>query len=193
MSYSFYQTKEYKEKQSSLMKANWKKGLFDVLYKRTAKTCRRRGCTNVFEVKPSDEKIYCSRSCAASVVNVGRGSRPIEVRLNISKALKERALLFPSPLKGKIKVPRTKMRCFNPLCVKTFLFERYKERKFCSNQCAMDVIGGRPTSPRASRGKAGIRKDVSDTIYFYSRWEANMARLYTYLGIQWIYAQPHLI
>lgn len=188
MSYSFYQTKEYKEKQSNLTKANWRKGLFDVLYKRTKKHCKRKGCVNVFEVKPSDEKIYCSRSCAASVVNVGRGSRPIEVRLKISSALRGRAQIYPSPFKGKMKVPRTEMRCFNPLCRKAFFFERYKNRKFCSNQCAMGVIGGKPTSPRASRGKAGIRKDISSTIYFYSRWEANMARLYTYLGVKWIYA-----
>jgi predicted nuclease of restriction endonuclease-like RecB superfamily len=52
----------------------------------------------------------------------------------------------------------------------------------------MKVTGARVTSPKASRGKAGIRKDVDATIYFYSRWEANMARLYTHLGISWVYA-----
>lgn len=52
----------------------------------------------------------------------------------------------------------------------------------------MAVIGGKPTSPRASRGKAGIRRDIDPEIYFYSRWEANMARLYTYLNVKWIYA-----
>lgn len=51
----------------------------------------------------------------------------------------------------------------------------------------MRIVGGRPTSPKASRGKAGIRKDINDVIYFYSRWEANIARLYTYLGVTWKY------
>lgn len=52
----------------------------------------------------------------------------------------------------------------------------------------MAVTGSQPTSPKAARGKAGIRKDISDSIHFYSRWEANVARLYTYLGIKWKYA-----
>ena len=55
----------------------------------------------------------------------------------------------------------------------------------------MNVIGGRPTSPKAARGKAGIRKDISKTIYFYSRWEANISRLFNYLGIKWLY-QPKI-
>lgn len=52
----------------------------------------------------------------------------------------------------------------------------------------MRVIGGRPTSPRASKGKNGIRQDISPTINFYSRWEANIARLFTVLKIRWHYA-----
>ena len=52
----------------------------------------------------------------------------------------------------------------------------------------MRVVGSQPTSPKASKGKAGIRQDISPTIYFYSRWEANIARLYTYLKIPWVYA-----
>jgi len=51
----------------------------------------------------------------------------------------------------------------------------------------MAVVGGKPTSPKASRGKAGIRKDISDKIYFYSRWEANYARLLNHLKIEWEY------
>lgn len=52
----------------------------------------------------------------------------------------------------------------------------------------MTVIGGRPTSPKASKGKNGIRKDISPTINFYSRWEANIARMYTFLNMRWQYA-----
>jgi len=52
----------------------------------------------------------------------------------------------------------------------------------------MAVIGGKPTSPRAARAKAGIRKDLGE-IYFYSRWEANFVRLLNYLDIRWQY-QP---
>lgn len=53
----------------------------------------------------------------------------------------------------------------------------------------MAIIGGKPTSPKAARGKAGIRKDISKKIYFYSRWEANMARLFNFLNVKWVY-QP---
>lgn len=60
-------------------------------------------------------------------------------------------------------------------------------RKYCSNACAMTVTGGKPTSPKASRGKAGIRKDISNTIYFHSRWEANYARVLNYLSVKWMY------
>ncbi len=48
-------------------------------------------------------------------------------------------------------------------------------------------MGGKPTSAKASRGKAGIRKDISETIYFHSRWEANYARMLNYLGVKWEY------
>ena len=51
----------------------------------------------------------------------------------------------------------------------------------------MAITGGKPTSPKASRGKAGIRKDISETIYFHSRWEANYARVLNYLGVKWEY------
>jgi len=51
----------------------------------------------------------------------------------------------------------------------------------------MKIVGGRPTSPKASRGKAGVRKDVHPTAYFHSRWEANVARVYNYLGTIWEY------
>lgn len=53
--------------------------------------------------------------------------------------------------------------------------------------CAIRLYGRYPTSPKASRGKAGIRLDIDPELYFYSRWEANMARLYTHLGIRWVF------
>ncbi len=61
--------------------------------------------------------------------------------------------------------------------------------KYCSRGCAIKDVGSRPTSPRAARAKAGIRKDIDSTIYFFSRWEANYARVQNYLGVQWIH-QP---
>ncbi|MDA1337170.1 MAG: hypothetical protein O3C23_00130 [bacterium] len=105
-----------------------------------------------------------------------------EVKQKIAASLAGRT--YPARKKNFIE-----KRCENQECMKTFSVWPYQaKRKFCSNQCAMTVIGGQPTSPRASRGKAGIRRDIDPTIYFYSRWEANMARLYTYLGIAWLYA-----
>ena len=63
-----------------------------------------------------------------------------------------------------------------------------KRRIYCSRTCAMKVIGGKTTSPKASKGKSGIRKDIDPSICFYSTWEANMARIYNLVGIKWLYA-----
>ena len=167
------------------MKENWEKGIFNFHYKREKRICARSGCNQVFRVTYSDPKIYCSRNCAVSVNNEKRYPLSPETRLRIAKSLKG----TKSPFKGLIKVPRIKTICANSHCRKVFLSERWMNRKFCSNKCTMEVIGGRPTSPKAARGKAGIRKDISKTIYFYSRWEANITRLFNYLGIEWIY-QP---
>lgn len=189
MSYDFYNSKEYREKQSVLTRINWQRGIFNSHYKKEKKTCLRDGCGKVFEAIPSDPKVYCSRSCAAIVNNFKRGSWSEEVKLKISRALKGRK---PSPtarMSRKVGVSLTELVCKNPGCQKIFFRERWMKRKFCCNQCAMDVIGRRPTSPRAARGKAGIRKDIDPTIYFYSRWEANMARLFNFLDIKWIH-QP---
>jgi hypothetical protein len=167
------------------MKTNWAKGIFNFLRKREERICARKGCDIVFKIIPSSPKIYCSSSCAAKVNNIKSGPLSEKTKSKISRALKGRR----NPYKGVIKVPRIKTKCANPRCGKIFLRERWRERKFCSNKCSMIIIGGRPTSPKAARGKAGIRKDINKTIYFYSRWEANMARLFNLLSIKWIH-QP---
>ncbi len=175
---NFYSNKEYREKQSAIMKENWRKGIFNVILKREKRKCARKGCNNIFEVKQSDPKIYCCMSCSGLVNNLGRVHSE-ETKSKIAKALRGRK----NPYRGIIKIPRVETVCANLKCKKVFLAEHCRERKFCSNKCAMAVIGGKPTSPKAARGKAGVRKDISNEIYFYSRWEANMARLFNYLGI----------
>ncbi|PIS39114.1 MAG: hypothetical protein COT34_00040 [Candidatus Nealsonbacteria bacterium CG08_land_8_20_14_0_20_43_11] len=191
MGHDFYYSQEYKEKQSVIMKENWKKGVFDFIFKREKRICARKECGKIFEVKQSDPKIYCCRSCAGKVNNVGR-VLPEETKLKIAKALTGRKNPHSGTGGGgggRKKVPRIETVCANPKCRKVFLKEQWKIRKFCSNKCAMKVIGGKPTSPKAARGKAGIRKGIDDKIYFYSRWEANFARLLNYFNIKWEY-QP---
>ncbi len=183
MSHNSYHKKEYRKKQSAITKANWKKGVFDFTRKREKRICGRNGCGRKFEAIYSDPKIYCSQSCSAIVNNAKRGPMSAEQKIRIGKALRGRK----NPRAGEIIVPRVEIICANTKCKKVFLVERWKKRKYCSNQCTMAVVGGKPTSPRASRGKAGIRKDISKTIYFYSRWEANFARLQNYLGVKWEY------
>lgn len=184
MGHNSYHKKEYQELQSRIMKENWKKGLFDFVYKREKRICARKECGKEFEVQQSDPKIYCCRSCSGKVNNVGRVQSE-ETKFKIAKAL----IGTKSPFKGIIKVPRAERICANPKCKKLFTAVEWgsRKRKYCSNQCTMAVVGGKPTSPKASRGKAGIREDISDKIYFYSRWEANFARLQNYLGIKWEY------
>jgi len=185
MVYDFYNSNDYKKKQSVITKENWKKGIFNFRFKKEKRICTRKGCGKTFEVIPSSPKIYCSQNCAARVNNKKREPPSIETRLKVAKTLKGRK----NPHKGEKKVSRVETICANSRCRKIFLRERWTNRKFCSNKCAIEVIGGKPTSPRAARGKAGIRKDISKTIYFYSRWEANVARLFNYFGIKWIF-QP---
>ncbi len=183
MLYSFYDSPEYRNKQARVTKNNAKKGIYEHLKKSERRNCARDGCGEVFITFHSDPKRFCSRSCAITVNNSKR-KWPESVKQKIAKAAKNRA----SPSKGILKVPRVSAVCANPRCRKVFTHERYVARKYCSVHCNMAVIGSRPTSPKASRGKAGVRGDVSNSIYFYSRWEANVARLYTYLGVKWEYA-----
>lgn len=183
MRYSFYDSPEYRRKQSQITRRNAAKGAYAHLRKSERRLCAREGCPVTFEASPSDPKKFCSQSCAAIVTNMKRRWSEA-VKKKIAKTASGRS----GPNKGVIKVPRVTERCANPSCMKIFTHERWLKKKYCSVLCNIKVTGSRPTSPKASRGKAGIRKDVSDSIYFYSRWEANMARLYTLLGIEWEYA-----
>ncbi len=185
MAHNFYKSLEYRAKQSAITKEKWRKGVFDFHYKKEERICARAGCNQTFKVIPSNPKIYCSSSCSTKVNNNKRGHLSEDTKRKIRDALKGR----PNPYKGIKKVPMVEVVCANPRCKKVFLQERWQKRKFCSKKCAIEVIGGKPTSPKAARGKAGIRKDISKTIYFYSRWEANFARLCNYLNIGWIH-QP---
>ena len=157
------------------MKLNWQKGVFDFHYKREKRKCRREDCINIFEVPPHDPKVFCSQACAAFFNNKKRGKLSEETKLKIANKLKGR----PNPYKGIILVPRLKIVC--KMCGKVFIKERWKKREFCSTVCA----GRRPTSPKAAKGKNGIRSDISPHINFYSRWEANFARILNLLNIKW--------
>jgi hypothetical protein len=181
MSYYFYKTAEYKNKQSILTRKNWQNGIFDNLFKKQIRLCKRKECKNKFEVILSDPKQYCSKSCSATENNLKRGKHSELVKLKISNSLKDK----PNKYKGIKKIPLLEIHCVK--CDKIFYRERWMKRKFCSVKCAMAVIGGKPTSPKASRGISGIRDDISKEIYFYSRWEANFARILNFSNIDWIY------
>ncbi len=76
------------------------------------------------------------------------------------------------------------------MCRKTISLPPYlaKRQKYCSNRCAISVVGKLTTSPKASKGKPGIRIDISPIICFYSTWEANVARVFNLVEIRWEYA-----
>ncbi|OGH10281.1 MAG: hypothetical protein A2152_01745 [Candidatus Levybacteria bacterium RBG_16_35_6] len=92
--------------------------------------------------------------------------------------------------KGIRKVPYIKIVCHNPICRKEFELppHQVKRRKFCCVSCSIQVIGRLTTSPKASKGKPGIRADIDPNICFYSTWEANVARVFNFLKIKWVYA-----
>lgn len=180
MRHSFYDSAEYRRKQAEITARNVANGVYKHLKKSEQRSCIRKGCGKIFISRPSDPKKFCSQSCATTAHNLKREWSEATKR-KIAKAMTGK----PGPSKGIIKVPRIIGVCANPKCGKTFSYERYRPQKYCSVSCNMAVTGRQPTSPKASRGKAGIRPDISPSLYFYSRWEANIARLYTYLGIRW--------
>ncbi len=180
--HAFYDSDEYQAKQSERTKRNQEKGTYEHLKRQVLRTCAREGCEVTFWVQSADPKSYCSRSCAASVSNSQR-TLSSETREKIARANRGKENIY----KGVLKVARMTAECSNPSCKRVFMYERYKTRTFCSSLCGIKTVGSRPTSPKASRGKAGVRPDIDTTTYFYSRWEANMARLLTHLNIRWIF------
>lgn len=186
MAKSFYHSPAYRAKQSERTKTNWKDGTFDFLRKTVVRTCNRPDCGNTFSCIPSDPRTYCSQRCAAIASN-RRRIVPIATRRKISRSLTGRQ--YPN----RPKAPAKYGMCANPTCGKRFTFKGWRPvsrpYKYCSAHCAIRDVGSRPTSPRAARAKSGIRADISPTIYFFSRWEANYARLQNFLRVKWVH-QP---
>lgn len=180
----FYWDLDYRKRQSEISKNNWQKGLYVALVSPLeVRECKNNKCSNSFSVKPYDPKIFCSRSCAASFNNPNRIVSE-ETKRKISLAAQKQQNRF----KGVEKVERVIKICL--YCKKEFRILPYlvKRRKFCSVKCSIHVIGRLTTSPKASKGKPGIRLDVDSNICFYSTWEANVARVYNLVGIVWQYA-----
>ena len=167
-----------------LTKSGWQKGFYS---HRVAvpevRACKRPGCDRMFEAVHYDPKVFCSRACAVTVSNSERGGLSILTRRKIAIAVTG----LPGFNKGKILVPRVEGKC--PKCGNVFLTQRWKNKQYCSAYCAIRDVGSRPTSPRAARAKAGIRPDIDAELYFFSRWEANYARLLNYQGVRWVF-QP---
>src|SRR3972149_9251906 len=149
--------------------------------------CLNPKCSKHFFVKPHDfkKRKYCSRSCSALVNNPNR-IMSADTKFKISRALKGTHPKVPLARFA----PRLRTVCQYSLCHKVMFLPPWlaKQRKYCSNTCAIKVIGGKTTSPKASKGKSGIRKDIDPNICFYSTWEANIARVFNLLRLRWQYA-----
>lgn len=182
----FYHSSAYRAKQSERTKRHWRDGTFEFLRKARTRDCKRPDCSNTFSSIPSDPRTYCSQRCAAIATNRGR-TVSVATKTRISRSLAGRT--YPN----RPKAPPKYGVCTNPTCSKRFVFKGWRPAdrpyKYCSKTCAIRDVGSRPTSPKAARAKSGVRNDVSPTIYFFSRWEANYARLQNYLGVKWIH-QP---
>ncbi len=186
MRHKFYDLTEYKKGQSQVSKIAWQKGSYSHLLAKVEKrTCKRANCNNIFEVKSFSPKQFCSQNCSATHNNSIRGPQSLETKLKISEALKRSPYHYTQ--KGRILVPRLIKYCLS--CKKEFKTPRWQNHKYCSVVCSINDIGHRPTSPKAARAKAGIRPDIDPNIYFFSRWEANYARLMNFLKIKWVF-QP---
>lgn len=185
MPYSFYTDPEYQERQALITKENWKAGIYDFKIKPlVSRVCKNQPCSKMFWVKPGDHKQFCSKRCSALIYSKGRVLSEL-TKSRISRAL----LLLPKSRRGKhFTKPKVKMVCIG--CQKTFEVVPYqsKTRKYCSMTCSITTIGRQTTSPKASKGKSGIRIDIDPRICFYSTWEANIARVFNLVGIEWEYA-----
>lgn len=187
MPHSFYQDPGYKNKQSLITKRSWLLGQHDSLIKPLVKNfCQNPQCGKQYYIKPHylQNRKYCSRRCAA-LVNNSKRTTSEETKLKLSRIMKGKHLKHPRPL-----LPRLEVICQNPSCKKTVLLPPWlaRRQKYCSNSCAMKVIGGQTTSPKASKGKPGIRSDIDPNICFYSTWEANIARVFSLVSLKWQYA-----
>ena len=179
MRYGFYDSPSYKNKQSEKTKLAWLAGHHqNQLARPETRKCKRGGCAKPFEARYYEPKKFCSSNCAASFNN-GKREQSRETRQKIAASLRGR----PSKYKGKIIVPRLIKVCLT--CGEEFSTQRWQNHKYCSVPCAIKNIGARRTSPKAARAKAGVRPDISSTIYFYSRWEANFARVLNLLRTKW--------
>lgn len=181
---AIYNSIEYRNKLSELSRKAWQRGAYTHLLARIEKRkCRRIDCTNFFTTKERDVKQFCSKNCATTYNNFARMPMSLRTRLKIGASVRKARLGKISPQKGKIIVPRLIRICLT--CGKSFETPRWQNHKYCSVTCSIHDIGSRTTSPKAARGKSGIREDIDPMIYFYSRWEANFARVLNSLGIHW--------
>lgn len=180
MRHSFYDSIEYKKAQSEKSKLAWKRGLHnDIISPLEKRRCKRKDCSNTFKVKPYYLKYFCFQRCAAIYNNSDRDPLTNEWRNKISVSMTGKS----SKLRGKILVPRLEKVC--PGCNSKFQTTKWQNNKYCSNLCSIRIVGSRPTSPKAARAKAGIRNDIDPNMYFFSRWEANFARILNLLKIKW--------
>lgn len=181
MPYSFYADPSYKIGQSNIVKQAWKRGVYDSKIRPlVSRKCKNPICTRKFLIKPYEEKVYCSNHCAALVNNPKRIASDI-TKERISLAIKnlpswKRRKYFTKP-----KIKLVCKRCNTKFDVVPYLA---KTRKYCSSRCASQALGRLTTSPKASKGKNGIRNDIDPNINFYSTWEANIARVYNLVGLQ---------
>lgn len=182
---TFYSAKEYKQKQSQITIENWKRGVYDFRRNlREKRVCKNPECKNIYLAKHSELKQFCSRHCSGLIKNQNR-TLSTETKQKIAFALKN----LPKELRGKhFTKPKVELTCKG--CKIKFKVVPYLSvtRKYCSIKCAEHALGKQTTSPKASKGKNGIRTDISKTINFYSTWEANIARVYNLVGIRWKYA-----
>lgn len=107
---SFYNLSTYRKKQSIVTKANWQKGIYDSLSKKEKRECAKKGCGNIFEVKKSDKKKFCSWSCAAKVNNLKRSDITPGIKNEIEELYKSGFSMMEISEKTGLKYGRV-VRC----------------------------------------------------------------------------------
>ena len=145
MAHVFYSSRVYRQKQSAIIKAAWERGVFDFTKKREERSCKRKECGKIFIATPSNPKVFCSQSCAATVNNqlfVKRIRLPRVSCLNCGKVVsqlnsvfcsricrttKNRSLYIKSWKEGKV-IGLDKTLGVVSFRIKKYLREKYKDR-----------------------------------------------------------------
>lgn len=160
------------------------------VYNLNPKRCLK--CSNGIEYHKQRVSNFCSRSCSASYVQLGK-KQSAETSAKKSRALKGRVSKFRGLSVGSYVNPRTKScrihyRTCNG-CNHTFVVASSKgnyERKTCSANCHIEASVRIRKYPNGRRKLTWFDNPWQGKVLLESSWEVEIASLLTEKNIRWV-------